>query len=164
MTRILILLLLSGCASQHTEHIVLTPAPNTCQATEVRPTMFSTAVMGACWDMDGRIVNAEWIGGQAIVSVPIAILGAGASLGSAYIMGSNMVKAAKSIPTEFDVNQIMSGEVAVNGAVDVSGAVTVGGMIDIGDGTITIDQNIIEQGIADDLNDKLEEWLDFAND
>lgn len=165
MTRLLILLLLSGCASQHTQQVVLNPAPNTCQTTEVRPTIFSTAVMGACWNAKGEMVSAEWVSGQPVVNVPIAILGAGASLGSAFILGSKIVKAAKSIPTDFNVNETVSGEVDMSGAVDVSGAITVDGDIDIGDGTITIDQDIIDDGlIGDSFEDQIRDWIDGLGD
>ena len=164
MRPLVLLLLLSGCAGQTTEQVVLNPAPNTCQATEVRASAFSTAVMGACWNERGEMVNAQWIEGQAVVSVPLAIMGAGATLGSAAILGSKIVKAAKSIPTQFGVDQRISG--TVDGNIDVSGAITVDGMIDIGDGTITIDQNILPDDLLDNssIQDPVEEWLEGVGD
>lgn len=112
-----LLLVLSGCAGQTTREIALSPQPNHCQVTEVRPTLFSTLTIGVCWDESGKAMGLAGVDGAAAVSVPLAILGAGASLGSAYLLGSQLVKAAQNMPRH------ITGEVTVD-PIQVNGEVT----------------------------------------
>lgn len=121
MTRLFILLLLTGCASQHTQQVVLNPYPNVCQVIEVRSTMLSTSTGIVCWGRDGEVISAEWMRGEAAVTVPIAILEAITPIGAAALLGSKLVEAAMSIPKKIDILGKVSGKVGID--VDVAGQI-----------------------------------------
>ncbi len=84
---ILLAVFLASCTGATTERVVVEPAPNSCQVTEVRPTSFSTLVLGICWDQAGEPIGMVGAGGQPVASVALTIVGAGAMVGSAYMVG-----------------------------------------------------------------------------
>ncbi len=81
---------LAGCTGTTTERIVVQPEANACQITEVRPTSLSTLTLGVCWDEAGEPIGMVGAGGLPSASVPLSILGAGAMMGSAYVLGSQV--------------------------------------------------------------------------
>lgn len=91
------LIFLAGCATTNVVHVPLEPRPNHVQVTEVRPSWFSTHVVGVVYDGEGRIAGVTGSGGRAIVTVPLSILGAGATLGGAYILGNSIFRAGEAI-------------------------------------------------------------------
>ncbi len=66
------------------------PEANACQITEVRPTSFSTLTLGICWDEAGQPIGMVGAGGLPSASVPLSILGAGAMVGGAYVLGNQV--------------------------------------------------------------------------
>ncbi len=87
---LLCLLILAGCTNSTTKRIDVVPMANSCQVTEIRPTAMSTLVLGICWDAQGAPIGMAGAGGQAVVSIPLAVLGAGAIVGGAYVLGGRL--------------------------------------------------------------------------
>lgn len=120
---LLVLALLSGCAGQTTRDVALVPQPNKCQITEVRVTVLSTITVGVCWDERGNLIGMTSVQGEPGVNVPLALLNAGATVSGAYVLGSQIVKAAGRIPDR------IRGDIAVDGYVEVE-ATGLDGVVD----------------------------------
>ncbi len=82
--------LVAACTGTTTKYITVAPEANTCQISEVRPTTLSTLTLGICWDEAGEPLGLTGAGGLPVASVPLSILGAGAMVGSAYVLGSQV--------------------------------------------------------------------------
>ena len=86
----ILLIFLAGCTGTTTKYVVVKPEANSCQITEVRPTSLSTLVLGVCWDQETNPIGMAGAGGMPSGSVPLAVLGAGAKIGSSYIIGNSL--------------------------------------------------------------------------
>ena len=86
----LLLVLMGGCTGTTIERVAVAPEANTCQVSEVRPTSLSTIVIGICWDAGGQPIGMAATGGLPSAAPYLAVIGAGALVGSAYILGSQV--------------------------------------------------------------------------
>ena len=115
-------LLLTGCAGVTHQRYVLMPAPNECQATEARPSAFSTIVGVVCWDADAKPIGMAGAGGTSSAAVATSLIGSAAMIAGpvagAAILGANLVQAAKSI-NGATINAVTSGSVSTTGTVTV---------------------------------------------
>jgi hypothetical protein len=102
---LILILTLAGCASVKHVHYTLSPKPNTCQVTETRPSWFSIIVTANCWDGSGKALGMASTGGTPSVSVPLAILGAGATVAGAAILAGGIVGASRNLSdTQHTIN------------------------------------------------------------
>ena len=118
----LMLIALTGCATVRHERYVLTPEPNTCQATEARPSAFSTIVAAVCWDANTKPIGMAGAGGTSAAAVATSLIGSAASVAGpvvgAVILGSKLVEAAGTI-NGATINAVTSGSVSTTGTVNV---------------------------------------------
>ena len=122
MSLIVTLLAATGCASVTHQRYALTPEAQTCQATETRPSAFSTIVAVVCWGADGTPIGMAGGGGTSGAAVAISLIGSAAMVAGpvagAAILGSNLVQAAKSINGS-TINAVTTGNVTTSGTVSV---------------------------------------------
>ena len=130
-------LLLTGCATIHTERIPLLSEANTCQISEARPSWLSTLTVGVCWGADGQVIGMTGTGGKPMIAVPLdaaqalaAFLGPGVA---AYILGTDLIKVGQ---TGLDVRHSGTVKGAVTGTGTVTG--TVSGTVKGATGALTV--------------------------
>lgn len=115
-------LALAGCAGVRDMRYSLIPQPNSCQATEVRASAFSTLITAVCWDLDGRALGMVGSGGMPTAQVPLTIVGGVAAVAGpvvgAGILGKNLVDAASTLQ-RIKVDGTVSGGVTTHGTVTV---------------------------------------------
>ena len=75
----LILLVVAGCGTT-TARVDLTPAPNSCQVSEVRPTWLSTQSVAVCWDDQGHALGMAGAPGMPAMNVPLSLIQSGATV------------------------------------------------------------------------------------
>lgn len=90
-------LMLAGCTGVRTTHFALEPRPQTCQASEVRLSWFATQLAVVCFGADGEAIGFAGTPGEPLVSVPLAVLGAGSTVAGAMILGRGLTEAARSL-------------------------------------------------------------------
>lgn len=119
---ILVLVALTGCTSVTHQRYALTPEPNACQATEARPSAFSTIVGVVCWNAEGKPIGMAGAGGTSAAAVATSLVGSAASVAGpvvgAVILGGKLVEAAQVIDGA-TINAITSGSVSTSGTVNV---------------------------------------------
>ena len=104
-------LLLAGCTGVRTLHFALEPKPDMCQASEVRMSWFATQLAVVCFGADGKAIGFAGTQGQPLVSVPLAVLGAGSTVAGAMILGTSATEAARLM------QGIVPSEVAVKATI-----------------------------------------------
>ena len=121
---IVALLILTGCATVHTQTVPLIQTLNTCQVSEVRPSWLSTLTIGVCWGHDGQVIGMTGTGGKPVIAIPLETMQALATLVgpgiAAYILGSALVKTGQA---GIDVRHSGTVHGTVTGTIDASSVV-----------------------------------------
>lgn len=116
----LLVLSVSGCASTKTVHIPLESKPNYMQVTEVRTSWFSTHTVAVVYDENGNLAGVTGSGGRAIIDLPLSVLGAGATVTGAVILGRGLKGAAKGMTLDADVTHSIDAEKISIPEVDIN--------------------------------------------
>ncbi len=91
---IILLLLLAGCATITTERVALEASPQSCQVSEVRPSMLSTLVVGVCWDKDGEVIGMTGASGTPSAQIPLTAAQVGAIVVGGALIGRGLKDAS----------------------------------------------------------------------